>query len=59
VALLARASGMGFVMPFDKQGFCGAMAKQLDLKWEAFNLQVRQALLRLYYGSITALLRLY
>jgi predicted unusual protein kinase regulating ubiquinone biosynthesis (AarF/ABC1/UbiB family) len=39
VQLFARVTGIGLVMPFDKDGFCGAMARQLDLKWEAYNLK--------------------
>ena len=39
VQLLAGITGMGLVMPFDKDGFCRAMARQLNLKWEAYNLK--------------------
>jgi predicted unusual protein kinase regulating ubiquinone biosynthesis (AarF/ABC1/UbiB family) len=39
VRLLAKATGMGFVMPFDKDGFIRAMHRQIDFNWEAYNLK--------------------
>lgn len=39
VVLLGKATGLDLVMPFDKDGFCRAMHRQLDLKWEAYNLK--------------------
>jgi hypothetical protein len=39
VTLLAKATGMGFTMPFDKDGFCRAMQRQINFNWEAYNLK--------------------
>jgi len=31
IAMLGRVTGMGFVMPFDKDGFCRAMTRQVHI----------------------------
>ena len=39
VKLLACATGVSLVMPFDRESFCRAMTRQVDFTWEAYNLK--------------------